>query len=67
MKYHTKSELIPLFLFRGILRASREASRGNENQATFGPFKLVGGIAKGHPTEEEIDACVKFYKELPEG
>lgn len=21
---------------------------------TFGPFKLVGGIAKGHPNEEDI-------------
>ncbi len=34
---------------------------------TFGPFKLVGGIAKGHPTNEEIDAAVKFYRALPEG
>ena len=34
---------------------------------TFGPFKLVGGIAKGHPTKEEIDAAVKFYHQLPEG
>ena len=33
---------------------------------TFGPFKLVGGIAKGHPTKEEIDAAVKFYQGLPE-
>ena len=32
---------------------------------TFGPFKLVGGIAKGHPTKEEIDAAVKFYQGLP--
>ena len=31
---------------------------------TFGPFKLVGGIAKGHPTEEEIKGAVKFYKGL---
>ena len=31
---------------------------------TFGPFKLVGGIAKGHPTEEEIGNAVKFYKTL---
>lgn len=31
---------------------------------TFGPFKLVGGIAKGHPTEDEIKGAVKFYKEL---
>ena len=31
---------------------------------TFGPFKLVGGIAKGHPTEEEIAAAVRFYRAL---
>ena len=31
---------------------------------TFGPFKLVGGIAKGHPTEEELAAAVKFYQSL---
>ena len=31
---------------------------------TFGPFKLVGGIAKGHPTEEEIAAAVEWYKKL---
>ena len=31
---------------------------------TFGPFKLLGGIAKGHPTEEEIRGAVKFYQEL---
>lgn len=31
---------------------------------TFGPFKLVGGIAKGHPTEEEIAAAVTFYESL---
>ena len=28
---------------------------------TYGPFKLVGGIAKGHPTEEEIKGAVDFY------
>ena len=33
---------------------------------TFGPFKVVGGIAKGHPTEAELKAAVRFYKELPE-
>ena len=31
---------------------------------TFGPFKLVGGIAKGHPTNEEIEGAVKFYESL---
>jgi len=31
---------------------------------TFGPFKLVGGIAKGHPTDEEIASAVNFYQAL---
>lgn len=31
---------------------------------TFGPFKLMGGIAKGHPTEEEIKGAVAFYQSL---
>lgn len=31
---------------------------------TFGPFKLVGGIAKGHPTEEETAGAVTFYEQL---
>ena len=28
---------------------------------TFGPFKLIGGLAKGHPTEEEIRGVTAFY------
>ena len=31
---------------------------------TFGPFKLLGGIAKGHPTEKEIVGAVEFYLSL---
>ena len=31
---------------------------------TFGPFKLVGGIAKGHPTSQEIEGAVAFYRNL---
>ncbi len=31
---------------------------------TFGPFKAVGGIQKGHPTEEEIQKAVTFYNGL---
>ena len=31
---------------------------------TFGPFKLVGGIAKGHPNENEISAAVRFYQNI---
>lgn len=31
---------------------------------TYGPFKLVGGLQKGHPTEEEIQGAVAFYNSL---
>lgn len=31
---------------------------------TFGPFKLIGGISNGHPTEDEILGAVKFYERL---
>lgn len=33
---------------------------------TFGPFKLIGGIAKGHPNNEEIAGAVKFFGEISE-
>ncbi len=29
---------------------------------TFGPFKLVGGIAKGRPNREELDKAVAFFE-----
>lgn len=31
---------------------------------TFGPFKLVGGIAKGHPDERDLENARKFYREI---
>lgn len=31
---------------------------------TFGPFKLIGGIAKNHPDESEIKGAISFYKSL---
>ena len=31
---------------------------------TFGPFKLIGGIQKNHPTEAEIEGAVKFFENL---
>ena len=33
---------------------------------TFGPLKLFGGKAKGHPDESELEAAVGFYRSLPE-
>ena len=31
---------------------------------TFGPFKTIGGIAKGHPDETEIKNAVEFYETI---
>lgn len=31
---------------------------------TFGPFKLIGGIAKGHPDNNDIANAVSFYEHL---
>ena len=31
---------------------------------TFGPFKLIGGVAKGHPDEKDLAAAVEFYQNL---
>lgn len=29
---------------------------------TFGPFKLIGGIAKGHPDQAELAGAVEFFE-----
>lgn len=31
---------------------------------TFGPFKLIGGIAKGHPDNDDLNNVLKFYEAL---
>lgn len=31
---------------------------------TFGPFKLVGGISKGHPDRTDCDKAVSFFENL---
>ena len=31
---------------------------------TYGPFKLVGGIAKGHPDSDEIGGAIEFFKRI---
>lgn len=31
---------------------------------TFGPFKLIGGMAKGHPTSDEVQGAVRFVDGL---
>lgn len=39
-------------------------SYGCRGYDTYGPFRLVGGIAKGHPTEEEIAGAVAFCDKI---
>ena len=34
---------------------------------TFGPLKLVGGLQKGHPDDNELNEAVEFYRGLPTG
>ena len=51
----------------GTLEANGAEVLGNygcRGYDTYGPFKLVGGIAKGHPTEEEITGAVIFYGKI---
>lgn len=31
---------------------------------TFGPFKLIGGLAKGHPDESELSNAVRFFEKI---
>lgn len=31
---------------------------------TFGPFKVLGGINKQHPSEEEIEGAVAFFHHI---
>ena len=31
---------------------------------TFGPFKLVGGIAKGHPDKADLAGAVAFFQKI---
>ena len=33
---------------------------------TFGPFKVIGGIAKGHPDENDVNNVVRFYQNIIE-
>ena len=31
---------------------------------TFGPFKLVGGIAKGHPDAQDLENARRFFRQI---
>lgn len=58
----------------GYTKSIREALSGKNAKVlgeygclgfdTFGPFKLIGGIAKNHPDSTDISGAVSFYNNL---
>ena len=45
-----------------LIDAVKQPNADLSSYDTFGPFKLVGGIAKGHPDDEDIKNAVEFVK-----
>jgi len=39
---------------------------GCKGYNTYGPWKLIGGMNKNHPTDRELNGAVQFYKSLLE-
>lgn len=37
---------------------------GCKGYDTFGPFKLVGGLAKGRPDEGDLDRARGFFRDI---
>ena len=31
---------------------------------TYGPWKVIGGMNKNHPSEEELEESIHFYESL---
>lgn len=55
---------------QAIAEAAREKSCpvlgefGCRGYCTFGPFKLVGGVAKGHPDAVDLENARRFYRKI---
>lgn len=47
-----------------VKQADLLTSYGCLGYDTWGPFKLTGGVNKGHPTDEEVQGAVDFYAKL---
>jgi flavodoxin len=46
---------------KNAVEIGRFACKGYD---TFGPFKLIGGLAKGHPDDKDLENAVAFFKGL---
>lgn len=60
-KDNYNSKLIGLLNNAGASVVGSFACKGYD---TFGPFKLIGGIAKGHPDNDDIDNAKKFIQRI---
>lgn len=54
-------EFVKLLESNGANVVGRFHCRGYD---TFGPFKLVGGIAKGHPNDADVADAIRFFESL---
>lgn len=55
------SALSDLLKKKGAVIAGDFACKGFD---TYGPFKLVGGISKGHPSDADLEAANQFILEM---
>ena len=52
---------------KGIIKEKQGRIVGEfscKGYGTFGPFKLIGGISKGHPDKNDLDNAKAFFKGL---
>ncbi len=54
-------KLISMLQNKGVEVLGSFACRGFD---TYGPWKIVGGIAKGHPDEDDLKKAAEFIKVL---
>ncbi|WP_411676542.1 flavodoxin family protein [Caproicibacter sp.] len=55
------SALVELLKNAGASLVGTFACKGYD---TFGPIKMIGGIAKGHPDEKDIAAAKRFIQQM---
>ena len=55
------AELRKIAREKGCPVLGRFSCRGYD---TFGPFKLVGGLSKGHPDAQDLEQARRFYRDL---
>ena len=51
----------PIIKSKGAEMVGKFSCKGYD---TFGPFKLIGGVAKGHPNDMDLVAAVDFFENL---